>query len=233
MKIRILIGLLAGLILASLLMVGIGSTSTGCPPGEYCVWCDMDDDGDVDIFDIVFISAKYGTSGNPQRNVTFVDPIDVNVTNWPEYLLPGPSSGIEAVKITAMEWSERTYGTYGGACVIEGVRNLTLPFVFNPKGTNFNVTDMWVTCQCALKTVGPTAFSYWITLNNVDTYPAGPVSTASITDNSFLYTVTTHAVNPTTITRGINILDAHSPSAGNSHLYFLRVEIFIEYEYSA
>jgi len=65
MKIRILSGLLVCLILASLLMVGIGSPSTGCPPGEYCTWCDFDDDGDIDIFDIVDIAGRYGTTGTP------------------------------------------------------------------------------------------------------------------------------------------------------------------------
>ena len=78
MKKRILSGLLASLILASLLMVGIGSTSTDCPPNEYCVWSDMDDDGDIDIVDVVDLAGRYSTTGTPMNKTELL--YDVNNT---------------------------------------------------------------------------------------------------------------------------------------------------------
>ncbi|UCD95838.1 MAG: hypothetical protein JSV35_04845 [Candidatus Bathyarchaeota archaeon] len=51
------------------------STSVSISSGDYDPWADLDDDGDVDIFDIVDIAGKYGTKGDSTKNV--------NVTNWP------------------------------------------------------------------------------------------------------------------------------------------------------
>lgn len=47
-----------GILLASCLLVGVTAS-------EYDPWYDMDDDGDIDIFDIVKIAGMYGTSGEP------------------------------------------------------------------------------------------------------------------------------------------------------------------------
>jgi hypothetical protein len=50
---------LTGLLLASMLMVGLTSSAS------YNPWYDLDDDGDIDIFDIVKIAKMYGTTGEP------------------------------------------------------------------------------------------------------------------------------------------------------------------------
>ena len=51
--------MLVTLLLASSLLVGLTSSV-----GVYDPWCDFDDDGDIDIFDIVRIADAYGTSGD-------------------------------------------------------------------------------------------------------------------------------------------------------------------------
>ena len=43
----------------SMLLVGITSSA------PYDPWCDLDDDGDIDIFDIVKMAGAYGTTGTP------------------------------------------------------------------------------------------------------------------------------------------------------------------------
>jgi len=35
----------------------------------YDPWADLDDDGDIDIFDVVKIAAAYSTTGDPAKNV--------------------------------------------------------------------------------------------------------------------------------------------------------------------
>jgi hypothetical protein len=41
----------------------------------YDPWYDLDENGKIDIFDVVQLAGAYGTSGDPGKNVT--------VTNWP------------------------------------------------------------------------------------------------------------------------------------------------------
>jgi hypothetical protein len=50
---------------------------------EYDPWEDVNGDGKIDILDIVNLSNSYGATGNPTKNV--------NVTNWPEALMPTKS----------------------------------------------------------------------------------------------------------------------------------------------
>jgi len=54
-----------------LMFVVVGGTSST----PYDAWYDFDDDGDIDIYDIVDIAGRYGTTGDSEKNVT--------VTNWP------------------------------------------------------------------------------------------------------------------------------------------------------
>ena len=48
----------APLLITSLFLIGVTAS-------EYDPWYDFDDDGDIDIFDIVDIAARYGTTGAP------------------------------------------------------------------------------------------------------------------------------------------------------------------------
>jgi len=68
------------IILAPLFLVGV---TTSAP---YNPWCDMDDDGDIDIYDVVEMADRYGTTGDPTKNVNVTnwpDPMNVDVANWP------------------------------------------------------------------------------------------------------------------------------------------------------
>jgi hypothetical protein len=58
------LALAAMLILLALL---VGATSSVSTTGihDYDPWCDFDDDGDIDIFDIVEIANRYGSTGVP------------------------------------------------------------------------------------------------------------------------------------------------------------------------
>ena len=62
-----LVNLLIGaLILASPFVIQMTSSS------RYDPWADLDEDGDVDIYDIVDIAGRYGTKGNSTREVNVV-----------------------------------------------------------------------------------------------------------------------------------------------------------------
>ena len=52
-------------LVGSVYFVGYRSSVSDCPPTGYCPWDDLDDDGDIDIFDIVEIAGRYGTTGEP------------------------------------------------------------------------------------------------------------------------------------------------------------------------
>ena len=57
-------------LLCLVLLIGVGSSIyvTEMPPdqpGKYSPWCDFDDDGDIDIYDIVWIADRYGMTGTP------------------------------------------------------------------------------------------------------------------------------------------------------------------------
>jgi hypothetical protein len=60
MKVRLMGMMVIGFLLASAWLVG--STSSA---GAYNPWYDLDDDGDIDIFDVVKMASIYGTSGDP------------------------------------------------------------------------------------------------------------------------------------------------------------------------
>ena len=61
--------MIAVILLSSPLVVQMTSSAA------YDPWADLDDDGDIDIFDIVDIAGRYGTKGDSTKDV-FVD-------NWP------------------------------------------------------------------------------------------------------------------------------------------------------
>jgi hypothetical protein len=59
------------MILALVFCLNVGSQTTM----PYDPWADINDDGIIDIYDLVNMANKYGATGDPTKNVT--------VTNWP------------------------------------------------------------------------------------------------------------------------------------------------------
>ena len=59
----------ACVLLALTVLVRISSSAT------YDPWADLDESGDIDIFDVVTLAGSYQTTGDPTKNV--------NVLNWP------------------------------------------------------------------------------------------------------------------------------------------------------
>ena len=55
--------LLSVALIASFLLVGVTAS-------EYDPWCDLDDNGEIDIFDVVNVAVKYATTGDATKNVT-------------------------------------------------------------------------------------------------------------------------------------------------------------------
>jgi len=55
----------ATIMLASLFFVNSTTSISSRDLGIYDPWCDIDDDGDIDIFDVVKLASKYGTTGTP------------------------------------------------------------------------------------------------------------------------------------------------------------------------
>jgi hypothetical protein len=52
------------------------SDFTQCDPNEYSPWADGNEDGQIDIFDVVYVATKYGTNGCATKSL--------NITNWPQ-----------------------------------------------------------------------------------------------------------------------------------------------------
>jgi len=63
--------LLSLIFLASMFLIRV-TASLDSPPGQYSPWCDFDDDGDIDIYDIVEIAGRYEASGTPVNKTAFL-----------------------------------------------------------------------------------------------------------------------------------------------------------------
>jgi hypothetical protein len=71
--------LLSGVLLSPMLLIGITSSQFPTePPGAYSVWGDLNDDGKIDILDIVWLAGRYGTTGTPVNKTELL--YNVNAT---------------------------------------------------------------------------------------------------------------------------------------------------------
>ena len=68
------IAILATLCLSATLFIALPTKSSPSPSPEYDPWADINDDGTINMYDIAYTAQRYGTSGDPTKNV--------NVTNW-------------------------------------------------------------------------------------------------------------------------------------------------------
>lgn len=85
--------ILAASLSFSILLVGITSSAS------YDPWCDLDDDGDIDIFDIVKLASAYGTSGTPINKTALllemqarIDALNATITSLKECIVVTGSS---------------------------------------------------------------------------------------------------------------------------------------------
>lgn len=53
------------ILFSSMFLIGTTTSISTKGAHDYDPWCDLDDDGDIDIFDIVDIAGRYGSSGKP------------------------------------------------------------------------------------------------------------------------------------------------------------------------
>jgi len=64
---------LGTIILIPSILVGITmSDFPSDPDGQYSPWGDLNDDGEIDIFDIVWLASRYGTTGIPVNKTAFL-----------------------------------------------------------------------------------------------------------------------------------------------------------------
>jgi hypothetical protein len=64
------------MLLTSLVFLAVTSSSSQ----QYDPWVDFNEDGAIDIFDIVGVALAFGATGDPTKNVT--------ITNWPDTVTP-------------------------------------------------------------------------------------------------------------------------------------------------
>jgi hypothetical protein len=65
---------LIGMILSSFFLVDVSiSDFPPAPEGEYSPWGDLDDDGAINIYDIVWLAGRYGTTGTPMNKTALTE----------------------------------------------------------------------------------------------------------------------------------------------------------------
>jgi hypothetical protein len=95
-------------------------------PGVYDAWVDINDDGQIDIFDIIYIATGFGTSGDPAKNVSIANwpaTLNVNVTNMPVFKFDEQGNlNVTYIK-SCFELSSPFYGVW-----IEGMHSKAVRF---------------------------------------------------------------------------------------------------------
>jgi len=198
--------------------------------GDYDPWIDVNDDGVIDISDLVIMVGTIPSEGDPTKNVNVTNfPLDgqgnlrVNVIEKPLQTYN------ECVSVQLLSFEGDALGTAQGIKLFNplSIRQEFL-FCFSPKSIFLNITDIWI------GGVGMAASATYIDnwnmiinnyeLNVVVSLPAVTEFTMfklHITDNEFY-----KAIKPNT-TNILGILDL----LNSMHLYSLT--IFVEYRYQA
>lgn len=190
-------------------------------------------DGEIDLYDLMFLALKYGTEGNPQRNVTFVDTMDVNVTNWPDRWTWYPAGDYNQKMVVFS--SEALFNppspVYRG-----GVRlneNSDFAFLFQPVSETFNVTNAYLltTLHNIHNVVETTRFS--VTINGQTQEFS---TTMSVHEQCLAYaSLQINSTLTDTIRQGINTMKLSSEGwhSGTSQWvpnYSYEIVLLVEYE---
>lgn len=253
MKSQILAGIILAMLilLTSLLVRTTMSDFPDCPAEEYTPWADLDDDGDIDLYDAVYMLSRYGSEGCATKSLNITNwpewwscPKEMNITNWPldEYgnlkvSLDGNQSGIykDVAEITLLDWSSVLTGTGAmdvGVRIMNDVLRCLLPFHFFPKGQLINVTDFWIVFTHA--TTPSETVEFDITVNSNSTWTSHHYG--AFGDFWTLAVTTEHVENVNVyklIHPGINTLEFRNVQGTYHSVWFYRISVFIEYEYRA
>lgn len=233
------------LLLASTYFVGVTAQVNPYDP-----WVDYNEDGQIDIFDVVEVATRYDTTGDPTKNVNVTNwptwfwyppQNEMNITNWPldengnlKISLNStnqPTRHQSVEEITVLEWTDTVTNSEfnGGVYIYQDSIRCLLPFVFSPKGQHSNVTDMWIVIT--EKQESSAWIGYSISINSAITIATGntwvnihalSARTLHIEDNSI------HQL----INSGINTLEFFGLGSSD-FLYLYRIKLFLEYEYLA
>jgi len=109
---------LVTLLIASMFFVGI-TTSTV----EYDPWVDLDDDGDIDMFDVVNMAGRYGTSGTPINKTALLLELQSKIDS------------LNASLIELKDWANTT------AEKLEQTKTIRF---YEPNETMVDVNSVWV-----------------------------------------------------------------------------------------
>ena len=71
---------LAAFLLASLFFVNATSSISNRAVQEYDPWLDLNDDGKIDIFDLVMVAMAYGSSGKPYNKTAALIELQAKVS---------------------------------------------------------------------------------------------------------------------------------------------------------
>ncbi len=235
------------------------SDFTHCEPDEYNPWADGDDDGDIDIFDVVYVASKYSTNGCATKTLNITNwpdyfyppyPSEMNITNWPldqdgnlkiSLKESAYSPNRDIIELTVFEWTSNSEdGSGRGALVYTRTSNpieLLLPFSFVPIYNLVNITDVWLLITLMSNNIYSKTFD--VTINNLTLgggiyFPLGGTYTPHV--------ITIHASETDPSLReqiypGINLMKIHGvrdpPFEVDRKIHVFKVEFLIEYEYLA
>ena len=87
--------------------------STQQSASDYDPWNDINDDGKIDIKDVASTAIKFGTSGDPAKNVTIVGYATVTETEW----ITIPAGGFHYKYIDTQGYRQISVGFDGTATI--------------------------------------------------------------------------------------------------------------------
>lgn len=213
---------LACILLAPIFLVGITASA------PYEPWYDLDENGKIDIFDIVRMVGTYGTTGDPGKNV--------NVTNFPldeqgnllvsiaEKTLTLHTEAVEIAVVT----TEISGAAGGPGILLLNDTWTTFPYVFNPREQLVSVD--FAVIEVVYNSPYTVGGDYYLELNWMDeTY-------VMMTDNPTPYAIA-RSILPSYIPpygAGIYYMNLkytdHNPGID---FWLLELTLFIQYQYLA
>lgn len=227
--------------LAAVMFTAIPTRSQGTL--EYDPWKDINDDGKLDILDIVQISSQYGAQG--------LSPKSLNITNWPldengclRVSTDGGSlrSGNDSERIlvfsTEAQYFYEVWGYLGG---VKLSNESKYAFSFNPIGSSYNVTGIYISIvvfadrdSCHISEQGPPT-RLWVTINGQTEYQeiATEVNLNHLT--TLCIAISSNELVES-MRQGINSLQIAVQSYCDYHLDWhddrsYELALFVEYEY--